>query len=98
MCTVFTIFPNYLGAKEAIIIIIIIIQYTYFMGGCVWQLCRYNLLNDYKFNSSHFFFLTHLSIHRIVMKVGATDMIMGCLPVKSHDSGYTSIYCLSFLL
>lgn len=93
----FTIFPNYFWAKEAIIIIIIIIQYTYLMGGCVWQLCTYNLLNDSTFNSSHFF-LSQLSIHRIVMKVGATDMIMECLPAKSHDSGYNSIYCLSFLL
>lgn len=67
------------------------------MGGCVWQLCTYNLLNDSTFNSSHFF-LSQLSIHRIVMKVGATDMIMECLPAKSHDSGYNSIYCLSFLL
>lgn len=62
----------------------------------MWQSCTHNLLNDSKFNSSHFFFTSAVSICRTLMKVGATDKIMEHLPAKLHDSGCNYIYCLSF--
>ena len=57
-----------------------------------------NLLNDSKFNSLPFFFKSTVCIHRMLMKVEATNMIMEHLAAESPDSGCNSIYRLSLFL